>query len=280
MLAGSGATISLQTYDAAGLAADAGTGAGTCAITDGAGAAIAGSPFTPAHTNGTGLYVVTLPTTLTQLDTYKAVWVTTVPAGTTYFEVVGGFLFAQAEVRAFDTALAAKTSAQIVAVREVVEERFEAVTGRAFSSHGRRFTLDGNGSCELMTYQVGLASVVSASIGTTALTAPQLAALVAYGDGRIVRSDGGLWSWGSRNVALLTVHGTLTAPAELHRAGLQYARHLLLTRAMETERATAAFSDLGGWRLTIAGRDGPIGIPDVDAALKPWTAELGLVGFA
>jgi hypothetical protein len=65
-------------------------------------------------------------------------------------------------------------------------------------------------------------------------------------------------------------HGYEAVPEPVRRAGLIYARTLLIRSAMEqSDRATAVFTDIGGYRLTIAGRDGPTGIPDVDAVLSP-----------
>jgi hypothetical protein len=50
---------------------------------------------------------------------------------------------------------------------------------------------------------------------------------------------------------------------------MKYARYLLLNSVLDqNERATAVFTEASGYRLTIAGRDGPTGLPEVDAVLQ------------
>lgn len=274
ILSGAGGTLSIVLYDSAGAPSDAGGGNGTVAITNGAGAAIAGSPFTATH-GATGNYSAAIPVTLTPLDTYRAVW--TFPdtsTRTTYFEVVGGFLFTVADVLAFDQALAAKTAPAVVNVREIVEERFERVAGVSFTRRGTRVSVDGSGTDRLLCNVLELQALTGASIDGTALSAPDVADVSAYPIGLLVRDSGGIWTAGNRNIDLWVEHGYAAPPAPVHRAALTYAKHLLLNRALETERATGISTDVGFMRMTIAGRDGSTGLPDVDEVL----AEYGRLG--
>ncbi len=106
ILRGAGGTLTVTLYDSAGTPADAGAGNGTAAITDTAGVAIAGSPFAAVHgAANSGQYTVTIPASLTVLDTYSVAW--TFPDASTRataFDLVGGFLFTIADLRGFDLA--------------------------------------------------------------------------------------------------------------------------------------------------------------------------------
>lgn len=270
ILRGPGATIELRIYDAAGDPVDAGVGNGTAAVVDSAGVAVAGSPFTATNA-ATGVYQVSIPSTITALDVYTVTW--SLPDSTTRttdFEMVGSFLFAQAELRASDPVLADETlypDALIVNAREATEQRFEAAAEVSFTDRGARELLDGTGRDSLMCAHTYVRGVIAAKIGGTALSGPQLADLAVYPTGRIVNPSG--WTEGNRNVELLIEHGYQTVPEPVRRAGVLFARSLLLRSALEqSDRATAVFTDLGGYRLTLAGRDGPTGLPEVDAVLS------------
>lgn len=266
VLRGIGATIRLSNYDANGTLVNAGGGNGSAAVTDSAGVAVAGSPFT-ATNSGTGLYDVSLPTTLVVLDTYTVVW--TMPDATTRrteFEMVGSFLFTQADVRALDPVLASETEfpdALLVEARENTEQRFQEVAEVSFTLRGERLYLDGIGADRprLQTKVHELRSVITCKIDGATVTD-----VTAYPHGTLYRDAG--WPEGQRNIEALVEHGYRTVPAPIRRVGLLYARTVLLRSALEqSDRATAVFTDIGGYRLSLAGRDGPTGIPEVDAVL-------------
>lgn len=285
IIRGAGGTVTITLYDASGAPADAGAGNATVVVKDGGGATIGG--MTTGVHGGTGVYNLAVPTSLAVLDRYDVAW--TFPdssTAATQFELVGGRIFTVAELRAYDARLATATVPAIEAQRQYVEERFEKITGKAFNLHGRRLLLDGNNSRRINTGQVGLTKLVSAGIlppsnGTAIpLTGSQIAATTVDPDGWLERTDGGWWTGGSNNIALLVEHGYTTPPEPIWQAALMYARSRMLNRALETERASAVVTDIGGYRLTIAGRDGPTGIPDVDAILAEEAGVLGVVGFA
>lgn len=267
ILRGPGATIELRIYDAGGNLTNAGGGNGTADVVDSAGAAIAGSPFT-ATNSGTGIYQVSIPATLTTLDVYSVTW--NLPDTTereTQFELVGSFLFTQADLRGLDMVLADETAfpdAAIVDARENTEQRFESVADVSFTLRGAREAIDGSGRSSIVSRYHELRRLVSATVNGTAITAGDV---VVFPFGELYREAG--WSEGRRNVVALLEHGYATVPEPVRRAGLLYARSVLLRSALEqSDRATAVFTDIGGYRLTLAGRDGPTGLPEVDAVLS------------
>jgi hypothetical protein len=265
-LRGPGATIELRVYDAGGNLVDAGGGNGTAAVVNSAGLSIAGSPFTATRT-ALGTYQVAIPATLTTLDVYSVTW--NLPDTTTRateFELVGSFLFTQAELRGLDPVLTDETAfpdAAVVDARENAERRFERVAEVSFTLRGAREAIDGSGRTSIVSSYHELRRLVSATVDGVAITASDV---VVFPFGELYRAAG--WTEGRRNVVALLEHGYTTVPEPIRRAGLLYARSVLLRSALEqSDRATAVFTDIGGYRLTLAGRDGPTGLPEVDAVL-------------
>lgn len=290
------ATVTLNNYDATGALVNPPGGAMTADVKDSAGVAIAGSPFTVPNPPGvTGVLSFAIGAgVLTVLDVYTVTWhYTDGSTRTSEFEVVGGFIFTIADCRAFAPELAGTATplvatTTIVQIRNQVEEKFEAqaITDRAFRPRGRRVTLDGTGTRKILVPDGDLRTVVSGSISGTALTAGDLADLDVKSFGLVTRKSVGGWGSGVDvgDVELLYEFGLDQPPAEINRAALEYAFHLLFKSALETPRATAVFGEYGGYRLSIAGRDGPTGLPNVDAALaqwaRAWSKGSGLGAFA
>jgi hypothetical protein len=277
VLRAAGGTIQLTFYDANGDPID--PGAVTATVKDSAGVEIAGSPF---GTTGTSTRSFTLPVTLATLDRYSVTW--NVPDGSkrySAFEMVGGFLFTLADLRAFDAELteAAYSDDRVRDAREIVEEVFEdaRVTGVAFRPRGRRARLNGTGTADLVLPDPLPQTVVSASIDDVALTAAELADLVLYDHGAVHR-DSGRWSSGRRNVIILYEHGHPERPAPVNEAALRLARHVLVRSAMASDRATVQFTEIGAFRLSVAGRDGWTGLPEVDAVLKQYAWARATIG--
>lgn len=266
VLRGTSASLEIVTYDANGDPVDSGAGNGTANVYDGAGTEISGSPMVATRT-AVGTYEIVLPSTLVALDTYSVTW--SLPDGSTQFsefEVVGSFLFTQAELRAMDPVLASETDypdATLIDARDTAEQRFTEVAHVSFTLRGSRFVLDGSGTTKLTLPAHQLQAVLSCTIGGAAVTPSDL---TIYEHGTLYRESG--WIAGHGNVSVHVEHGYLAVPAPIRRAGLLFARTYLLRSALEqSDRATAIFTDLGGYRLSIAGRDGPTGIPEVDAIL-------------
>lgn len=276
ILRGVGGTVTLVNYDTNADPADAGAGPGSAVVTDSAGSAIAGSPFTAARI-AVGTYEVTLPTSLTALDSYTVAW--TLPDATTRatsFMLVGSFLFAVKELQDLDAVLADETAfpvSRLIEARENAEQRFEEVANVSFTLRGSRVLLSGNGRTDsrgdghITTGLQQLQAIRECSIWNVAMGAPELAELVVQRHGTVTRLSAA-WPYGTGNVTMLAEHGFVAVPEPVRRAGLLYARTVLLRSALEqSDRATAVFTDIGGYRLTLAGRDGPTGLPEVDAVL-------------
>ena len=279
ILRDAGGTITLANYDAAGDPADInGTEAPTVAVTDSGGITVAG--FTPSRT-GPGVFEATLPANLETLDVYDVIWSwTNGQSRRTQFEIVGAFLFAIAELRAIDPILTDETKypdANVRDYRAAVAERFEKIAGLSFTPRGGRATLDGQGAPSLILPHVEVSSVVQIKVDGTALSSGDLASVKVYPHGQLVW-DGGTFAKGIRNVEVLYEHGLKTVPRSIARAAMRYTRYLLAPSPFESERATAVFTEAGGYRLTIAGRDGETGLPEVDAVLADWTR--AKAGFA
>jgi hypothetical protein len=263
--------LDLLTYDSAGALADVdGTNAPAVVVTDSAGVTVAG--FTPSRT-ATGTYQATLPANLEVLDTYEVAW--NFANGQTRrseFELVGGFLFSISDVRALNAQLAdtvAFPAALIRRVRSEVEDVFEdpKITGRAFRPRGRRISLDGTGTDTVTLPDFDIVRLVSVSVDGTALTLSDITIQpwggLTYGPGT--------WTSGVGNVDLLYEYGLRTVPSKIRREALNLAKSYLQESPLQEGRATAVFTDIGGYRLTIAGRDGWTGLPSVDACLMQYS---------
>jgi hypothetical protein len=279
VLRGAGATLQLFVYDANGDLANGPAGAMTADVKDSAGVAISGSPFTVTNPPATtGTYLVALPTTLALLDTYDVTWhMGDASLRYSQFEMVGGFLFSIADLKAFDTVLAeaAYTAAKITAARDAVEETFEhPQVGRvAFRLRGSRDHLDGTGKDSIMLEHIEPTSIVSVKVNGVAFSSAELADLRLYAHGKVTRDQLGAFGHGVGNVEVFYTHGLASTPAPVHIAAKRFARYLLVETAFGiNERSSGVFTEGGtGYRLTIAGRDGWTGLPFVDSVLKQWT---------
>lgn len=269
----------------------------TAKLYDGAGTLIA----SPAATCTNGLFSCSVAYTLLPLlDTYQVVWsgvidgVTT--EWTTTIELVGGFLFEIADLRAQDRAFADLTKYPSDALRKVrtwVEDVIEGPRAAqlAFVPRGRRVTVDGSAPDVMHGYNplmygteyralrvpdFEVREVYSASINGTALTEEELADVTA--DDNILWRSAGVqwpaWPFGRRNIGLHYEYGLDRAPGAITRAALILAREYLVKSDLPG-RATATSIGDQFFRLTIAGRDGVTGIPDVDAAID----QFGRKGF-
>jgi hypothetical protein len=285
LLQNRGATISFTVTDQFGVPADA-AAPPLVTVRDGAGAIVAGP--SAATDVGTGVYDFGLtPAQTAVLDIYTATWVY-VRAGnaetaTSRFEVVGAFYFTVAEARAFDNAaLASETSypnAKIAAGRDLVEDELEVACGVAFVPRARRVSLPGAGRAELVLPDRRVRSLLSGSVGGTALTDPELAAITLRPEGVAYRQSG----WPSSasapfNVWLHYAVGYDAPPERIKRAALVLLRHRLVASNIE-DRAISYTDEFGTRALAVAGRRGqPFGIPDVDAAVQDYDERLPAIG--
>lgn len=244
-------------------------GAGTVLVTD-----------TPTISTGKLVYDCNA-SLLPNLDTYQITWTGVVGAEAqewvTDVELVGGYLFEIADLRKEDRAFADTTKYPTDLLRMVRTAAETVIEGKkaanvAFVPRGRRVRISGPGVYDRNTAESGInvedfetRSVYSASVGGTALTNDQVYALICD-DNTIWRSDA-MWPVGRKNIVIHYEHGYGRPDPAITRAALMLAREYLVKSDIPG-RATATSIGDQMFRLTIAGRDGVTGIPDVDAAIK------------
>lgn len=210
-----------------------------------------------------------------ELDIFTAVW-SGVWGGvaesiTTQVEIVGGVLFALADLRAFgDQALADTVKypdENLRSARERITDLFQRVCSVAFIPRFQRDILDGNSDFVLRVYQSRVSRLIAASINGVALTSGQLAEIAVRPSGFLVRNSG-VWDWAfaGRNVIVSYEYGWANPPPDIQFAALTLARYELVASDI-SDRMIAFDSDLGQVRLSVPGRNYPTGIPIVDATL-------------
>lgn len=279
-------TIKLQLQNAAEEATNADTGPVSAAITDSAGIAVTGSPFIAPHPpTDTGNYEVVLSPTVTAiLDVYDALWSAAVGGAAqkfrSSFEVVGGFIVSLSEIRAVDDKLqdtAKWTREKVATAREHAEDLFEEQCGVAFRPKGRRFVFDGTGRADVLLPDLYPTRIVAGSIDGVALTSTQLADLRVHPSGVLVRDTLGYWTRGDRNNSILYEYGMKEAPQDVKWACARLAVHYLMSSPMP-DRAISQSTDTGTVRYATAGKDGPTGLPEVDAVIERWSSNIPGVG--
>ena len=289
-------TFTQKTVDDDGLPVNV-TGTVSATLYDGAGVELA----TPAATYADGVLTTVVDADLLPLlDIYTIEWTGTVNGQLTQWvtevELVGGYLFEIADLRAFDRMFADATkypTEKLRRARTWVENTIEGPRAAkvAFVPRGRRVAVDGvnpdltRGYNPLMygaeyrglivpNYELRkLHSVVVNGVEVT----PDQVDKIRVDDNLLWRQAGVQWpSWpyGKKNVVLHYEHGYDRPPGAITRAALLLAREYLVQSDLPG-RATATSIGDQMFRLTIAGRDGVTGIPDVDAAID----QFGRKGF-
>lgn len=240
------------------------------AIKDGAGAAVLAA--TPATGKVSGITYEADHAILDALDTYVCTWTgmksTAAKEWQSIVELCGGYLFETSEMRAFDGAFASSTTypeAKMRAARTAAEQRLEKACRVAFVPRARRVVLAGNDSPTLFLPDNSVRSVTSLSVDGTAFTADELAALDVREWGRLTRGDGYAFDDGAV-VAIFYEHGLDYPDAPVVQAAMLLAREYLVRSALSS-RATVEATDVGFFRVSVAGPDRPTGIPEVDAVI-------------
>lgn len=193
------------------------------------------------------------------------------PVATHYFTI--------AELRAFrprELENAVKyPDAKLDEARSVAESAFEKAARVAFVPRSATTTLIGHDGDTLVVPSHVLRSVQAVTIDGVALTADQLSALKVRSWGGIVRATG--WDDGAEIVVTYS-HGYDAPPAPVKDAVMKLAVEAAIPSAIPA-RATAQNVGDQYFRITVAGRDGHFGIPDVDLVLKDYGfADLPAVG--
>jgi hypothetical protein len=229
---------------------------------------------------GTGNYSIALPGGPTfpasatwQLDTLVVAWTGSIGGAvitvTDTVEVVGGFFFGLAEVRA-EFALSAVTypTATLAARRLEVEQRCEEkICRRAFVPRFARETLSGTDTDRLAVRWPELRVLRAVTVAGVAWSAPDVAAVGLSAHGVLTRPGGAIWPAGSGNIIVEYEHGLDFPPEPVKSASMIHLRALLgRSKSGVPDRAASFTSGEGGtYRLTLPGEEST-GIPDVDAA--------------
>lgn len=241
------------------------------------------SLFTGTATDvaGTGNYSIALPGGPTfpasaswQLDTLVVAWTGSIGGATVTVsdtvEVVGGFFFGLAEVRA-ELALSAVTypTATLAAKRVDVEQECERICRRAFVPRFARETLSGNDSERLAVKWGDLRVLRAVSVAGVAWSAGDVAAVGLSEHGVLTRPGGALWPLGRGNVVVEYEYGLDAPPEPVRVAAMLRLRSAVgRTKSGVPDRAASFTSGEGGtYRLTLPSADAT-GIPDVDAAYQ------------
>jgi hypothetical protein len=275
----------------------------TLTIRDGAGASI----YTGTPTLHAGHVNSSIPVaTLSKLDVYTFEYTASLDsqgsetvAWTDVVELAGGYIFEIADLRAFDRAFTDTVkfpTSKLRDVRIAVEDLIESDTAArvAFVPRGRRVTLSGNSPDlnrgyyplmygndyrELIVPNYEVRSLYSGSLDGIAFTQDELDGIIPR-DNTLFRSAGvtfPAWSFGVNNVKLHYVHGYERPSGAITRAALILAREYLVKSDLPARASATSIGDQL-FRLTIAGRDGITGIPDVDAAISQFGRSSSLIG--
>ena len=125
--------------------------------------------------------------------------------------------------------------------------------------------LAGNGSDTVFLPDNAVRRVVSLTVDDVAFTADELTDLDVREWGRVTRGDGLTFDDGAV-VEVHYEHGLDYPDAPVASAAMLLAREYLVRSALSS-RATVEATDVGFFRVSVAGPDRPTGIPEVDAVI-------------
>lgn len=240
------------------------------AIKDGAGTEVLAAEAASTITNGIAYDAAAA--VLPALDTYTCTWAGTVETlakeWSSVVEVCGGYLFEASEMRAFDKAfvnVSLHSDAKMRAARTAAEQRLERACRVAFVPRARRLVIAGGGMSALHLPDNAVRRVVSLSVDDVAFTADELAGLDVREWGRVMRDDGLTFEEGAR-VEIFYEHGEDYPDAPVVQAAMLLAREYLVRSALSS-RSTVEATDVGFFRVSVAGPDRPTGLPEVDAVI-------------
>jgi hypothetical protein len=263
-----GGTITLSVYNADGVLTDA-PSTPTIVVKDGAGTTVATGT---SSRESAGVYSFALTgAQIPECDLYEATWSAAPSVFVTQFEAIGGWPCSLAELRGANTELADTTrypAALLYAAREVALDRVETVTRVAWSTRRARVTLDGDGTELLLLPHNEVQEVLAVTVDGATIT-PADCRLWDWG--ALAAPDNTVWTAGRRNITVDYLHGVEYAPGPIADAIIELALGAVVEYGSRIpERATSVATDVGTFRLTLPGRDGPTGIPRVDAVLDQY----------
>ncbi len=257
------------------------SGPATIVVYDGSGAQVATG--VPVVTEAGALTFNLAASSVPRLDTYRAVWNATVGIAdqewATDFEIVGDFIVDVADIRGFDRAFADAEKYPddyVRGCRDQIEEQLEENGMCAFRPRGARETLSGNGMSRLVLRNCDVRGIYSIAIDGVPLTSDELAAVRFAGN--VLHRDMLPWPRGFASITVHYSYGFDRAPGPIRRAALILAKEHIVPSTTLPARATASTIGEMQYRITIAGRDGFTGIPDVDAAINQFGRVRPVVG--
>jgi hypothetical protein len=281
LLANTAGTVTLKVYDGNGDLVDL-SAPPTVTVKDGA-AATLGSGTATRLSLGFYSFNVT-PTMTALLDEIDIVWTGTL-AGTpvtftTRAVVASEHPITLAELRGSYKDLVNETKypdSAVIEARDTATERLERAMKVALVPRGRRVSLDGDDTSLLILPDRAVTSVYSVK---------QSGVAVGFGYsvvewGAIQASAGGGYfakpTAAGEQYAVHYVHGWEEPPLPVRRALRLLAVEMLVPSSLPA-RASSLATDAGQFRLTIAGRDGYTGLPEVDAVIDQFGMATPAVG--
>jgi hypothetical protein len=262
----------------------------TVQIKDGAGVNV-GSSATATNVS-TGVYEhQPTATQMDKLDIYSATWTYVLNGESreapTYYEVVGGTLFAVAEARAFRPELTDGVpigklandtlypTQAIVDARGEIQDLLQEILGYPVTLRGKREVLDGDHTSELALAETRVGTIYSVAEtdsagGVTQYTEEQLLDLQVTPYGFIKRKRLGVFTSGYGNLAIHYAHGLTSVPGPLKRAGLILLYNRLVGSDI-SDRAQSFTNEAGTLAYaTPNGINKFTGLPEVDAILAKY----------
>jgi hypothetical protein len=287
VLRATAATLSWQPQGADGEPADPGTVTVAVTRADGTSVVAAGTAVSGSGTNPR-TYTLTVAQTAA-LDRLTAVWtVSGTTVATTFHDVVGGFYFSVAELRALETSLSSTSDyplARLLSVRDEVETLFESACGCAFVPRFDTDRVYGWSGSRVLLSRPFIRRVrwvrqhhhYTTSPAYTDYTASELTGVTVDQDTVVVLPYS---TAGFESVEFGFEHGMDSPPADVRRAAMQWARLLAnQTKSGVPDRATTMQLPDGG-SVTLAtpgvGR-WHTGVPFVDEVLRRYDHRSPLV---
>lgn len=154
------------------------------------------------------------------------------------------------------------SDSKILDAIEVAEQIMEEAAMVAFVPREKTVTLYGDGSRTLLLPDVEVATIDAMSVSGVALTEGELANLVVRKSGLVT----GMYFPSGAELVITYTHGFASPPAPIVRACIILAVEALIPSGIPS-RATATTVGDQFYRITVAGRDGVTGIPEVDSAI-------------
>jgi hypothetical protein len=223
------------------------------AVTSGTVAKTAGATGAYTATVAAPAYLTTLTATWSGLASSAAVTITQA------YEVVGGYLFTLADLRAYKSGLSS-TDQKLVDARDQTTDMFESWCGQSFIPRPGYIRVSGDGSTLLNVRKSLVTSVVAVEEDGTEIDLTNVDVL----DGGLIYNPTG-WTFGVDNLEVWFEHGHTFPPRDIQRAAIKYAAYEVLADTSSiSPRAMGLTNEFGNIRY--AGF-APTGLPDVDAVL-------------